>query len=289
MRPTVTRFGKRIQRIMSAAATVVLASAACSPGEIAFSEPGEADIHVERGGMTVTVKVDPVDSALADSLGWLGGVPGAEVFLLLNGTAEWTKALTDSNGTVQFEGLHRGLYRVFGGRTTTVAEAARVGDVVRAFGDGRTVRFGGSSQVELLLLADRPRSLVISELSNGVPLAWEIDWAPVVGSLYFEVYNNSDTGMFLDGKVFGSSYDAVVDFPSYPCTETEVVRTDQAGVYARWFLQFPGSGSDYPIGPGEARLIAVEAIDHTTIHPTMPNLSNPKFPDEERCKSLKYR
>jgi len=258
------------------AVTVALTFSACSPGDIAFNEPGEADIHVERGGMTVTVKVDPVDSALADSLGWQDGAPGAEVFLLKHGTAEWITALTDSDGTVVFDGLVDGLYRVFAGRTLTASEANRVGGAIRAFGDGRTVRFGGGLHVELLLLADRPGSLVISEIWPGVPLGWEVS-GPTEGSLYFEVYNNSDSLIWLDGIVFGMSHDRAADWDFFPCTESHPARTDPAGVYARWFLQFPGSGADYPIGPGEARLVAVEAIDHSPRHATMPNLENADF------------
>ena len=238
--------------VMLAAVVVVFAFTACSPGEIAFSEPGQADVHVERGGMTVTVKVDPVDSALADSLGWQGGVPGAEVFVLRHGTAEWITGFTESDGTVLFEGLVDGQYRVFAGRTLTESEAVNVGGVVRAFGDGRTVSFGGTSEEGLLLLADRPGSLVISEISPGTPLDWEIDFTPTEGSLYFEVYNNSDSMLFLDGVVFGASHEAIKDYDFFRCSESHVVRTDPAGVYARWFTQFPGSGVDYPIHPGEA-------------------------------------
>ena len=264
-------------RSITATSLVGFAFTACSPGEIAFSEPDEADVHVERGRMTVTVRVDPVDSALADSLGWQDGVPGAEVFVLQHGTAEWKTALTDSDGTVLFDGLVDGLYRVFAGRTLTNSEASNVGGVVRAFGDGRTVRFGGTGEVDLLLLADRPGSLVISEISPGTPLGWEIDFTPDEGSLYFEVYNNADSTLFLDGTIFGASHDATKDYDFFPCSESHVVRTDPAGVYARWFLQFPGSGVDYPIGPGEAKLVAVEAIDHSPVHPTMPDLTNADF------------
>ena len=153
----MTRCRERKSRSTRAALTAAVVLVACSPGDIAFNEPGEAGIHVERGRMTVTVKVDPVDSALADSLGWQDGVPEAEVFLLRHGTAEWITALTDSDGTVVFDGLVSGQYRVFGGRKLTVAEATNVGGVVRAFGDGRTVNFSGTGgQAGLLLLADRP-------------------------------------------------------------------------------------------------------------------------------------
>ncbi|MFQ5705559.1 MAG: hypothetical protein ACE5HT_16260, partial [Gemmatimonadales bacterium] len=180
-------------------------------------------------------------------------------------------------GTASFSKVLPGLYRLFGGRTLTEAEAASVGGVIRAFGDGRTVRIGQSGQFELQLLADRPGSLVISETRAGVPLGWEIDFAPTDGMLYFEVYNNSAGTLFLDGKIFGVAHEGVNNWPFLPCTASELVRRDPAGIYARWFLQFPGSGTDYPIGPGEARLIASEAIDHTPVHPTAPDLSHADF------------
>jgi hypothetical protein len=127
-----------------------------------------------------------------------------------------------------------------------------------------------------MLLADRPGTLVISETANGEPLGWEIS-GTTEGSLYFEVYNNSDSVLFLDGVVFGASHEARKDWDFFPCTASEVVRTDPEGIYARWFLQFPGSGGEYPIGPGEARLVAVEAIDHSPRHPTMADLTDADF------------
>ncbi len=266
------------------AVVVALGALGCQPGPITqvdssneTSGEGPEVPQVQRGLFTIHASVDPADSALADSLGWQNGVPGAEINFLRNGTVEWLTTTTDSTGTAQFLNVLPGLYRLFGGRTLTEAEASAVGGVVRAFGDGRTVGFGQSGEFELRLLADRPGSLVISEIVGGVPLGWEIGFASTSGMLYFEVYNNSGASMFLDGKIFGVSHDAVFNASDSPCSFSQQVRTDPAGVYDRWFVQFPGSGTDYPIGPGEAKLVAVEAIDHTPIHPTAPDLSHADF------------
>ncbi len=261
------------------AALLALTVMGCEPGPITQVDPSDqtSGEEVQRGLVTVHVSVDSADRALADSLGWQDGVPGAEIHFLRNGTEDWLTTTTDSTGTASFSDVLPGLYRLFGGRTLTETEAAGVGGAVRAFGDGRTVRIGQSGQFELQLLADRPRSLVISEMGTGSPLSWEISGANVDVAKYFEVYNNSGATMFLDGKIFGISHDAVTRITGVPCSFSQQVRTDPAGVYARWFTQFPGSGTDYPIEPGEAKLIAVNAIDHTPVHPTMPDLSNADF------------
>lgn len=36
-------------------------------------------------------------------------------------------------------------------------------------------------------------------------------------------------------------------------------------MWSAWIYQFPGTGQDYPIGPGERKLIATDAIDHRSI------------------------
>ena len=261
---------------------LAVAVSACGSDQITQVDPGDETggevPEVQRGLLTIHASVDPADSALADSLGWQDGVPGVEIQFLRNGTVEWLTTTTDSTGTASFLNVLPGLYRLFGGRTLTEAEASAVGGVIRAFGDGRTVRIGQSGEVELQLLADRPGSLVISEVGVGFPLSFEVPGGVTPsGHQYFEIHNQSANTLFLDGKMFGVSHAATRNQSFLPCTATEVVRTDPEGIYARWFVQFPGSGAENPIGPGEVRLVAVEAIDWTPVHPTLPDLSNADF------------
>ena len=42
-------------------------------------------------------------------------------------------------------------------------------------------------------------------------------------------------------------------------------------------IAFPGTGQDYPILPGELKLIAVAAIDHTPVHPSTLDLRHADF------------
>jgi len=255
---------------------VVVLATACEPGNIALVEPGSSEGGVKRSVFTVRATVALEDSALADSLGWQEGVPGAEVHLLLKGTGEWITAETDAAGTVEIKGLLPGIYRVYAGRTLATDEAARVGGVTRAFGDGQTLELKGSTELALALLADRPGSLEISEFGFGAPPAWETNGSYLAG-MYLEVSNNADSVIYLDGKVFGTNPAIYAYSPSQPCDMTEPARLDSTGVYVKWALAFPGTGSDYPLAPGEFALVAVLAIDHTPIHPMLLDLSDADF------------
>ena len=215
----------------------------------------------------VRALIDVGVRTLSEALGWQEGVPDVEVQILRNGTAEWLTARTDSTGTAVFTDLLAGLYRVFGGRTLTEAEAASIDQPIRAFGDGRTLKVFLETDLELVLLADRPGSLVFSEFGS----AWYL------AGRYFEVYNNADTTIFLDGKMFGSTWVIGQELDWMPCTTSLQWRSDPAGVAARFVLQFPGSGTEHPIPPGEVRTVAVSAIDHTPVHPTMLDLSGADF------------
>ncbi len=254
---------------------------ACEPGPVTQIDPNETnpDIpQVNRTTLTVHAAVDSVDRALADSLGWRDGIPGAEINILRNGTAEWITVLTDSSGTASVGKLGAGLYRVYGARTLTDGEAGRVGGVVRAFGDGRTISVGEETTLELSMIADRPRSLVISETGNGGPVPWETGGTSYTKARYFEIYNNSDSMMYLDGMLFGVSGAVWANRTTgTACSESQTPRTDPEGIHAAEVLQFPGSGTEYPIGPGETRTMAVAAIDHTPVHPTLSDESDADF------------
>ena len=250
---------------------------ACSPGDISTVQPGAGEGRIIRTTLTVHASVDSADASLAEALVWQEGVPGVEVQILRNGTATWITAHTDSTGTAVFTDLLPGLYRVFGGRTLTEAEAASIDQPIRAFGDGRTLKVFLEVDLELVLLADRPGSLVLSEFGNGTPPPWETSNRGYLGGMYFEVYNNADTTIFLDGKMFGSTWVVGKELDWMPCTTSFPWRSDPAGVAARLVLQFPGSGTEHPIPPGEVRTVAASAIDHTPVHPTLLDLSGADF------------
>lgn len=249
----------------------------CSGGDRQVSGPGGGGGGTQRPSLTVTVQTDEDGASLATALGWSDGVADAEVHLLRNGTAEWELRTTDASGVVRYENLVPGLYRLYAGRRLTVGEAESAATPIRAFGDGRTLNVNGSTDVELRLHPNGPGTLVISEVNNDTPPPWENPGGGNLDGLYLEVYNNSSDVLFLDGMLLGAAYPFAAETEHTPCSVSEPVRTDSSRVYGRWFLRFPGSGSEYPIQPGEAKVIAQAAIDLTPIHPDFLDLSGSAF------------
>jgi len=252
-----------------------LAVAACEPGPVTLTDPQTGATSVPRVTLTLHVGLDSLDRALADSLEWSNGVPNAHVSVLRNGTGTWKELVSDSSGHASAVVLP-GLYRIRAERVLTAAEASRVDGTVRAFGDGKTVTVLSTMTVELALYADRPKGLVISEFGVGTPAPWETNGSYLAGQ-YFEVYNNADSTIYLDGKIFGLNPNLYASGRGQSCASIARFRTDSAGIYVRFMLAFPGSGLDHPIGPGELRTIAVQAIDHRPIHWSLLDLSAADF------------
>jgi len=259
--------------------TVLLSAivvAACSGGERRVAGPGEEPRTPQPP--TLTVHLELTDPSLREVLGWEAGVPQAEVHILRNGEATYQTATTDGSGDVRFAGILDGLYRIYATRRLSTSETQASSGEVRAFGDGGEFNVGGSTTVTLDLEADHPGGLVISELNNATPPPWETGGSGYLNGMYIEVYNNSSSTIFLDGKIFGRGY--VFGFRDYsfnPCTASQSVREDASGILTRQALQFPGSGTEYPIEAGGTRIIAVEAIDHRPVHPWLLDLSGADF------------
>lgn len=88
---------------------------------------------------------------------------------------------------------------------------------------------------------------------------------------YVKIGNNSDETLYLDGYVFGETAFMSTDKQDYtPDLMSEAV-TLQA-IYA-----FPGSGTDYPVAPGEEVLVAVNGINHTELNKNSFDLSTADF------------
>lgn len=250
--------------------------AACgTEREITGREPGPPDIPLAV--LTVHVRLQPSDTSLASALGWERGVPSAEVSLLRSGTADWIRLRTDATGRARAADLLPGLYRMYAGRFLTPGEAAAAELPIRSFGDGMTTRVAARGEEFLAfdLSSDVPGSLVISEVGSWAPPDWETG-GTYADHHYFEVYNNSEQMLFLDGHVFGATVRGQDSATGY-CAHSQAVRSDSSGVYSSGLLAFPGRGSEYPIGPGETRLVAMSAIDHTAVHPDLPDLSHADF------------
>ena len=260
------------RRFIVVGVAVAALGAACS-GEVGFSDPPVDGGDHLRPGLTVRVGVAPEAAEVARALGWTDGVPGAEVRAHRIGTEfRWETAVTDDGGTAHLPHLVSGRYRLAVYRPLTEDESARVG--VSALAWGSVVGVGAGSEHAAELVPNRTGSLVLSEVYAPSPLVAELRYD---FHMYFEVYNNSDRTVFLDGLAFG--YVQLFDLPkpTVPCSRSAPFRKDPDGVWSHFLHRFPGGGGEYPLPPGTAAVVARDAIDHSVIDPRLPDLSHADF------------
>ena len=228
---------------------------------------------VQRAAIGVRVSVDPTDVALAQQAGI--SVGGLTVRLTSQRPGDPVRtAVTAADGTARFENLLQGVYSASVERRLSAAEVARL-----AVSDRDASVFAGSGQViltpptagtlQMELVGARRGSVVISEIfGNYGPLSTP---PPnyVFGS-YLEVYNNSDTTTYLDGMLLiRTPLWNTASSISGPCdTPDKLLRLDSTAVYAASsVIAFPGAGREYAIRPGEALVMAMDAIDHRAAAP----------------------
>ena len=259
------------------------------PPDETTGNPGDT---VQRGSLTVTVTAAGEASQAIEALGAPAGrVPRAHVRIRRVGESPVEAGTTDSLGQVTFAGLLPGPYDITSLRLLSVDEGIRVAVAdstlagINAFGGGGRVQVQPpASAVEVEAVAGRRGSLVISEIHDWWPLVTSGPTAQYTQAVYIEVYNNSDTTLYLDGKILGEGLwhvrESELNASSLNnCTELESWRMDPDGVWSEQHLRFPGTGREYPLAPHEARVVATQAIDHREVHPELglPDLSLADF------------
>jgi hypothetical protein len=238
---------------------------------------------VQKADLIITIVVTGEDSVLASVLGHADGVlPGAEVTIERSGTAgSQQSGVTDAAGQVRFEDLLEGRYSVSVIRLLTAEETALFGSEdadVNAFGGGvRATLVPPAMEVAVQAVAGRRGSLVISEIS--IPIARLTSGLDYMYGQFIELYNNSDTTIYLDGKiiVLGAPI-GTRDYSTRSCEETEPLQADPEGIWTQREIEaFPGSGRTYRLEPGQAVVVATDAIDHREMHSGLQDLSGAKF------------
>ena len=236
---------------------------------------------VQRTSLTVRVQIDPADATIASTAGV--GVSGLTVRLTKAGSSDAPLvATTDGAGSVKFDNLLDGSYTASVERTLSAAELARLAPADRdasVFAGGVTTPVSPPTAVTTLLslVGARRGSLVISEIFNyeGTPTPY--NWAT-----YLEVYNNSDTTVYLDGMYLGRTSWLFLQTTTFAdCGEPSYLpfRTDSTRIWVQGGLRFPGSGRQFAVPPGAARVYAADALDHRTASGStlFPNLSTAQF------------
>lgn len=200
-------------------------------------------------------------------------VRGAEVLLKSNLLGIEYKLVSDSNGTVEIQGILSDKYLIQATRIMTPEEMELISGLritnhklVNTKIKIVELRSDDTSLITVPMdVVVGGSSIVISEIyacgAPGAGLYWH--------DKYIEVYNQSDSIIYLDGiivaVVYASSYlgQNYVDDPEF--------------VHSKNVWIFPGNGSDYPLEPGEFAVCATDAIDHRINAPNSVDLSKVKF------------
>jgi hypothetical protein len=260
-------------------AVCLLLLAACDPGEVVLLAPDKSDDHAPA--LTIQVVVDTPYVALATALGWTDGVPGAQVraHLMKEPYDEeyWHVATADSLGVARFPSILSGLYEIAVRRPLRPEEVTQTGDATRMVAGGRRMYVSQGAEQAVTVVPDHGGSLIFSEFALVTP--WESETGGITYWLakYIEIYNNSDTTIYLDGKLLGTAWLWNRDSPFWPCAQTEAVRDDPEGIWTEWVARFPGDGPDHPLAPHHTALIALSAIDHRAVLAKLPDLRHADF------------
>ena len=182
-------------------------------------------------------------------------------------------AKTDNKGCVTFR-IPRGAYRI------TVAEQRGENYLNGTLEEVRLTTAGTEPvKLELPVFLSISGKIVIKEIyCGGCPQA------PHDGNLqndqYVILHNNDSRTQYLDGLYFG------IVAPSTSAGTNNWVKTDKDGqlrfqefapIY-ECVWQFQGTGTDFPLAPGEDAVIAIRgAVDFTQDFPLSVNLNQPDY------------
>ena len=253
------------------AGLILLVSGACGGGGVELITPPPSG----AAPVTLILVPDPEDRATAQALAWTAGIPDAVVTIRpVDSSAAPATYRSSPFGRVELAGQAPGDYLLEVQRWLSDAErgALPARDDALGFVARLVVRVSAAGGMDSVPVpASRRRGLVISEWAFNVGAIPGIGAYPTGG--FLELYNNADTTVYLDGMVIAEGYNGAADVPGSRCADKVWATDDSLGIWSRFFQAFPGRGRDYPVGPGQAVVVATDAIDHRPFFPGAIDLS----------------
>lgn len=186
-------------------------------------------------------------------------VAGAQVLLQSITYGERFETFSDSAGMAYFTDILPDRYNLLvSGRRVSITEIILINGQLQD-----TALFVAENDtlfLDVYAQTSRTSALLISEIYySGAP--------PRPIPQYFhdqflEIYNNSDVTLYLDSLIIA---------------DVDAGFKDDSLIHAIHAYMFPGSGTDYPIGPGEFIVVAQDAIDHSPAPINSINLLDANF------------
>lgn len=211
------------------------------------------------------VKIAVVDSAgIFEKLQGNPFVPNAKVVLKSLETGREFRAYTDATGNVILNDIQSGSYDIIIERKVTAEE------MLKATGNGTESLLTGQLTNVYFDLSQTNKKVGVFFSKIGTIIFSEIYYNGAVAppTFYFydqftELYNNTDSILYVDGLILANAYRNFM--------------SDTKFIHASIVWQFPGSGKEYPIKPGEFIVVAQDAIDHRLSHPKSIDLRTADF------------
>ena len=229
----------KMQRITIAIALMITGFGAC-----------ERISHTKTIGEVQLVRVSVNINVVADTNEPLP--PKAKIKFANYGENIFKEVETDGSLKAVAEGVVPGIY-------TLLASAE--------YDDGEKVWMYNGSLPNITIVGDVKEVDLDVKVGATGPLAFKELYycgsqTPNLGSYYYdqfyEVYNNSETTVYLDSICFTILYPSTASaiLPIWEDPEWEEY------VFGITCWQFPGNGTDYPLHPGETVVLAGMAVDH---------------------------
>ncbi|MDD5766233.1 MAG: DUF4876 domain-containing protein [Candidatus Marinimicrobia bacterium] len=211
--------------------------------------------------MRLDLKVTVVDTTgITAEMTGKDEVQDAKIFINSVTYYNYFDTLTDSGGQASFEKILPDQYNI---SVTKKIVQTIDGKTVERVLNGQMSNIeisGGDTEVTVYVQPTSLGKLIFSEIYyNGSPSRIRPNY---YHDQFTEIYNNSTDTLYLDGKIICDAEYGYIDEEYIHCVHAN---------------QFPGTGKDYPILPGEMKIVAQDAIDHTIFVPVSVDLSTADF------------
>jgi hypothetical protein len=200
---------------------------------------------------------------------------GVEVTLTNKQSGNEIKAQSNENGVAQFPKVERGLYDIKATIYFSSQDAEKVSTISKDINVGgiltdKLIDSQANATFNLNLSVSYFSSIIIKQVYYSGCLTPE-GAKFLAKDSFFELYNNSEHTVYLDGLIYGEVYGNTTG------TTPSFFNTDQNNVYVYNAFKIPGDGSKHPLEPGKSVVIATSAYDFTKDNTKSIDLSKAQF------------
>lgn len=216
-------------------------------------------------------------TSLLDEVPELSGLK----LVFINEKEGWRSAHTLTGNSMNVDNISPGFY-------TIQVSGEKTGD------DGIAYTMNGSTRAEIIF-GEEIVTINVDGLQYSPLIFKEVFYNNVrytnssgvltqyIFSQFYEIYNNSEEIAYMDGLYFcnigplTASDSNTSGYASVFQPDVRKVNGVDANIYAERIWQFPGSGTDYPLEPGESCIVTMRAMNHKITGPELLDMRTAEF------------